>query len=104
MNTGAPKPAPFPVGTRVRYLGKREAWRESVNGGPERQMLIFHGMEATIVDANPGRRGTGRCLDEADEIYDETRDGHSVYQNADGARRVIHNEDAGQWEVLSGPG
>lgn len=104
MNTQPPKPAPFPIGARVRYLGKREAWRESVNGGPERQMLIFPGMEVTIVDANPGRRGTGRCLDEADEIYDETRDGHSVYQNADGARRVIHNDSAHEWEVIGAAG
>jgi hypothetical protein len=105
--TDMPKPAPFPVGTRVRYLGTHD-----VSSGPtggEMRRIIYPGIEVTISKCAYGRKGTGRPVCEDDEtgetLYDETKDFVSVYSvgpDVPGMHygRCIGREDAHEWEVI----
>jgi hypothetical protein len=104
INTSPPLSPPFPVGTRLRCVDP-QPWRKitlEVNG---KEVVIYApGLEVVIDETRPGRQGTGRLVDEIDgeEIYDETRDGYSVY-HVDGASdygRCIHRTDVANWEVI----
>jgi len=95
-----PLSPPFPVGTRLRYLGTLQSWAD-----PEcRVKLQWPGMETVVTETKPGRRGTGRlvAVDEYDgeEIRDTTRDGYSVWTQVNGHGRIIWPENAHEWEVL----
>ena len=95
-----PLPPPFPVGTRLRYTGTTKSWT-----GQEPNLIPtqWPGMETTVTKVNLGRQGTLRMidLDDGDEPFpDETRDGYSVWVNAAGQGRIIHCDDAKNWEVI----
>ena len=102
-----PLPAPFPMGSRVRYIGTRESY--TVKNG-EKVWCIRKGMEVEISSVWPGRRGTLRKMRDADgpvvwedtgePILDETRDGTSSYTNPSGMRCSITRGAAGEWEVV----
>lgn len=112
--TRAPKPPPFKVGERVRYLG-RESISTAYDFGPG-TLIKHHGMIVEIARVVPGRRGTGYPLTEITEnghevmidedtgepYLDETKDGYSVYEvtDANGRKhgRAILVETAKDWE------
>ena len=98
--TDAPRPAPFPVGTRLKYLGTHEV--SYANGAGEMVRVLFPGIEVTVEACKYGHRGTGRLIEHGDDgpIYDETSDEVSVYR-INGAGRLIHHEDAADWQVIS---
>lgn len=101
-----PKPAPFKVGTRVRYLGHDRAWADA----EMTKVLMEHGMVFTITETKPGRRGTLTQLrdedgwmfyeDTGEPMLDETRDAYSIYQQSNGHGRIIWPDAADQWEVV----
>ena len=98
--TDQPKPAPFEVGQQLRYKGKHESYQIVKD---KRVPWIAPGMIVEIVKSDYGHQGTGRQIDTDDDgnpLYDETEDFISVYKNEFGLRRLIHREDANQWEVL----
>jgi hypothetical protein len=102
----APLPPPYPVGTRLRYVGTRESWMTARDGS--RVYTSRPGLVVEIVRVRLGTRGTLRPLggewDDTDEpILDETRDGGSVFDIAcDGNRHghLILHEYAHEWEVV----
>jgi hypothetical protein len=103
-----PRPAPFPVGARVRYRGRHINWFEEKDG--TRVWYMRPGLEHVIEKEKPGRRGTLRIVDEdelsGEPIRDTTTDGYSVYSiMVDGERvgRIIWPDAAGDWELI-GPG
>lgn len=80
--TRAPLPPPFPVGTRLRYVGAHTIG-EYIGGYPrgERVDVQAPGLLVEVVSVRPGRRGTGRLVDLHDDeepFVDETSDGWSV--------------------------
>lgn len=87
-----PNPAPFPVGTRVRYIGKARWYADAEMTKP----LLVPGMEFTITEGRPGRQGTGRLIEvdewTGEEIRDTTRDGWSAYVQANGHGRIASPE------------
>jgi hypothetical protein len=106
---GAPKPAPFPVGTRLRYRGDRRI-SSAVDGVTV--TILAPGIEMTVSSTREGRQGTGRQLrdedgpmydDDGEPICDTSRDGYSVV-HPDGHDerfgRAIDPETARQWEVV----
>src|SRR5260370_34528017 len=115
-----PKPAPFPVGMRLRYVGKKESHTYHIDPESRERKLVplcVPGLEVTIAEVRPGRRGTLRhCQDENGPMYwddtgepilDETDDGYSVYyveawQNGKKQGRCIHPDRAStrEWEVI----
>jgi len=102
--TRAPKPAPFPVGTKVRYVGTRKSgWvgRDGVS-----HPILYPGVVHEIVRVKPGRRGTGLVIatdEDGDEIIDRTQDAYSVWTYTDDSGReqgrVIWPADAHEWEI-----
>lgn len=109
-----PLPPPFPVGTRLRCKGRRHDLRYGrpgvvVRGDsdryPEDWIVVYaKGLEVTVDEVRPGRRGTGRMVDlddGEDPFPDATRDGYSVYHVEGSHGRCIFAEDADDWEVLS---
>ena len=60
-------------------------------------------MVVEVIGTSPGRRGTGRFLEEldGDDIYDLTTDGTSTWLNAIGQGRLIRNETKHEWAVVS---
>lgn len=107
----APLPPPFPIGTRVRYIGKHEAWTVADDG--TKLPFTEPGLVVTIVDTHPGRRGSLRPVLDEDGVPDvdddgkavlyRTMDGWSTYQVAHAgkvyARRAIRAENAHEWEI-----
>lgn len=107
----SPKPPPFPVGTRLRYIGTR---RIGVGSSPDTcTWVLFPGAVGTITKVNPGRRGTGRPCYDADgpmvwedtgePILDDTRDGYSVWVGDTDPRtehsgRCIDPDGLDEWE------
>lgn len=115
-----PAPPPYPVGTRVRYVGERRLWRARVphprplDSHPEDWCEFGPGFETTIVDVVPGHRGTGAHLrdddgpmydDDGEPILDETSHGRSVYEVDTGIGKVLRlcilHESAHEWEVVA---
>jgi hypothetical protein len=117
----APKPAPFAVGTRLKYVGKHESYTYDINPKTREKRevpLQVPGMIVTVNEVRPGRRGTLRHCREHDgslmywddtgePILDETDDGYSVYfveawQNGSKQGRCIHAdaESVAEWEVV----
>lgn len=105
----APKPAPFPVGTRLRYVGSHHSYYLE---GAKKIPIVEPGMIVEIAVASPGRRGSLRQLrdengpmyyeDDDEPILDETRDGYSVY-HAGGNKnmgRIIRADTAHEWELV----
>lgn len=101
-----PLPAPFGVGTKVRYLGEAQTFEE--DGTP----ILARGMIFTIEEVRPGRRGTLRPLpyedgdEELDEpLLDTTRDAYSVYYETRGSGRrsgrIIWPDRAHEWELVT---
>lgn len=115
-----PKPAPFAVGTRLRYVGTHESYTYDINPKTREKRevpLQVPGMVVTVAEVRPGRRGTLRpCRDENGPMYyedtgepilDDTDDGYSVYfvdawQNGRKQGRCIHpdRESILEWEVV----
>jgi hypothetical protein len=100
-----PEPAPFPVGTKVRYVGTRRTEIQASTG--EMVPVIAPGMIATVERVNPGRQGTLRPLpgeweDEGNPVLDTTRNGYSVYSvplpGGKSYGRIIWPSDAAEWE------
>ena len=101
--TSAPRPAPFPVGAFVHYLG------------PTRSSYLQHGDVKEIVRVRPGVRGTGRQLhdedgpmvyeDTGEPILSETKDAYSVWVYTDDKGheqgRIIWPENADEWERVA---
>ncbi len=99
--TSAPKPAPFPVGTRLKYVGKSDVSYGATGG--EMVRVVYPGIEVTIDRCAYGKQGTGRVIDEDDDgspIYDETRDFVSIY-HVGIAGRCIDHEDACEWQIIA---
>lgn len=98
--TRTPRPGPFIVDTRVRYLGHRLVTKESFNGAPPVR-LIYHGMEVVVTERTSGRQGSGRWVEfgDGERVQDCTVDGVSVYL-IEGVRRAITVETAADWENL----
>lgn len=100
-----PKAAPFAVGTRLRYTGTDASWHE-IEG--ERVYIYGPGVEVTVAETRPGRRGTLRQLrdedgpmeyeDTGEPILDTTRDGYSITVCARSGYRMIINPD--RWAVV----
>jgi hypothetical protein len=115
-----PKAAPFAVGTELRYVGTHQSWTYDIDPKTREKKtvpLCLPGLEVTIAEVRPGRRGTLRhCRDEQGPMYwddtgepilDETDDGYSVYyveawQNGRKQGRCIHpdRESTREWEVI----
>lgn len=93
----SPLPVPFPVGTRLAYIGERCEYAD-----PEgRVILLGPDTVADIVEVREGHRGTGEVYDHDEDgapLYDQTVDGASVWVNARGQRRAIIPATANQWE------
>ena len=93
-----PKPAPYPMGARLRYTGKT-SWYADPEG---KRPIQVPGMEAVVIETRPGRRGTLRDLtDEYDDepVYDTTTDGWSIVRLESG-REIIAVPEHG-WEVIA---
>ena len=119
--TRDPRPAPFPVGTRLRCVDRKGARLRFGRDGvkyPERDTennyvtVYGYGLEVTIDETRPGHQGTGRTVyldkklfissDDGDEGFiDSTSDGYSVY-HVEGTKhgRCISPEDARKWKVI----
>lgn len=95
-----PLSPPFPVGSKLVYVGDRE-----VRAGSNGLVLLRRGTVADVVDVHEGRRGSGRveAVVDGEEIRDRTRHGSSVWINAEGKRRLIYPEAAGEWASYWGP-
>lgn len=111
--TQAPKPPPFPIGARLKYVGT-----STIGVGADIETcvwILFPGAIGTIVKVNPGRRGTGRaCYDEdgpmiwedtGEPILDDTQDGYSVWVSDVDPRnknngRCIDLDDVAEWELI----
>jgi hypothetical protein len=108
--TDAPKPAPFPVGTRLRYRGKLDM-SQGPTGGEQRR-ICYPGIEVEVYAEKYGWRGTGRVIDHDDETgepyYDETHDFVSVYRIGPDVPglplttygRCIGHDSVQDWEVI----
>lgn len=100
-----PLPPPFPVGARLLYVGDRVI-RSAPGTSEVGVCLLRPGIEAQIVEAVPGTRGTGRVIcvdDDGVDIVDRTRHGHNVWVNVLGQRRLIRAEASQEWAPLWGP-
>jgi hypothetical protein len=114
-----PKPAPFTVGTKLRYVGTHESYTVDIDPKTRAKRevpLQVPGMIVTIAEVRPGRRGTLRHLsdedgpmyyDSGEPILDETADSYSVYfveawQSGRKQGRCIHpdTESLAEWEVI----
>lgn len=111
-----PKPAPFPIGTRLRYIGKHESYTYDIRDGEKKTIpLCVPGMEVTIDSIMAGHRGTLRHLrdedgpmyyeDTGEPVLDKTQDDLSVYhveayQNGRKQGRCIHCENVSEWEIV----
>lgn len=95
MNTGAPRPPPFPLGARVEYTGDHE--QGDIVDGKERRLRP--GDVGVVVEVRAGRRGTGRQVDELDgePLYDETSDGWSVVRFPSGYERAPSASTLARW-------
>lgn len=93
-----PRPAPFPIGTRVRYKGDLKLYAST----DPASMTFGPGMEGVVDDVRPGRRGTLRDISdpEVDDepIYDTTRDGYSVVTINNFGRAIY--PDSEDWEEV----
>lgn len=121
--TRAPKPPPFPVGTRLRCVRNRgSSWTAAVDNPrdmsehPEDWVQVSgFGLEVEIAEVKPGRRGTGEQLrdsdgpmfyeDDGQPILDETDDGRSIYYVSAGERgkragRLIPHKYRNEWEII----
>ncbi len=96
-----PLPPPFAIGTRLRYIGTYRSFADAEGKVP----MQWPGMEVTVTQAKPGRRGTLRQLPEEDgdtePLYDTTRDGRSVWVQANGHGRIIWPANANEWEIIT---
>ena len=113
-----PKKAPFPVGAKLRYIGKTHSWTYDIDPKTKEKKEVpiqVPGMIVTVEEVRPGRRGTLRHLrdengpmyyeDTGEPILDDTDDGYSVYyvnawQNGKRQGRCIFTEYKKEWEVL----
>ncbi|MEK6832579.1 MAG: hypothetical protein AABY32_00905 [Nanoarchaeota archaeon] len=100
-HTRPPLKAPFSVGTKLRYIGDRKV--SSLIDG-KYVPILFNGMETKIISISPGWQGTGMIIDVNDEtgedIIDCTHDDTSVYETVNGEKRLIHNENKKEWQVI----
>lgn len=101
MRKGAPKAAPFKVGTKVKYLGKTTYSL----GGSDGKMLPakFPNMVATVVSEKYGHRGTGKLLyvsDDGEKVHDETEDFYSIVENDCKVKICISLEDKDEWKII----
>jgi hypothetical protein len=115
-----PMPAPFAVGTKLRFIGTTHSYTYDIDPKTRAKRevpLQVPGMVVTVTEVRPGRRGTLRHCREYDgslmywdtgePILDETDDGYSVYyveawQNGRKQGRCIHpdRESTLEWEVV----
>jgi hypothetical protein len=115
-----PKPAPFPVGTKLRYVGKYESYTYDIDPKTREKRevpLKVAGLIVTIEEVRPGIRGTLRHMrdedgplyydDTGEPILDETHDGYSVYyvdawQSGKRQGRCIFPdaESLSEWELV----
>jgi hypothetical protein len=100
LRTDEPRPAPYPVGTQVRYTGTTKI--TTIKDGVE-VVVQEPGLVATVTKVRPGWRGTGRLLSVDDEdgyeCYDETHDAWSVVEVVPGHGRCI-DPDSEDWEEV----
>ncbi len=108
--TRAPRRPPFPVGTRLKYIGSRYITTQWGTDG-DSCVVMAPGLVVEIDEAKLGRRGTGQQLcdhdgpmfyeDTGEPIVDETTDGRSCYHLVDPAGRA-HGRivDPREWEVV----
>lgn len=112
------KRAPFPVGTRLRYIGTHRSYTYDINPETyERKEvpLCLPGMIVTVDSIMRGHRGTLVHLcdedgpmyyeDTGEPILDTTSDEVSVYhidawQQGTRQGRCIHHESRKEWEVV----
>lgn len=95
-----PRPAPFPVGTRLRYIGDLKLNRSE----DPASMTFGAGVEGTVSEVRPGRRGTLRDISDpevdSEPIIDTTRDGYSVVALEGTYNRAVYPNDP-DWGIVS---
>src|SRR5688572_15590854 len=100
-----PKPAPFPKGAVVRYVGEREEWIDMEDG--RRAWLRKKGLEVEIVMTRPGHQGTLDPIEgfenDPEPPVDRTVDGASLYVPVYGHGRFIRPDDARDWTLVRPP-
>lgn len=118
-----PKKPPFPIGTRLRYIGPDRGGAygcmkcHAKDGEHHWVKTSEPGMEIVIVEYRLGRQGTLRhCRDDDGPMYwedtgkpilDETRDGYCLYQISClecGSKQygpIIDHENKKNWERAS---
>jgi hypothetical protein len=115
-----PKPAPFKVGTKLRFIGTTHSWTYDINPETREKKevpLQVPGMVVTVAEVRPGRQGTlchcreydGALMywdDTGEPILDETKDGYNVYyveayQSGKKQGRCIDRENKKEWEVVA---
>ncbi|MEK6832580.1 MAG: hypothetical protein AABY32_00910 [Nanoarchaeota archaeon] len=100
-NTNPPLEAPFPVGTKLKYIGDRRSCA-FING--EYVPCMYNGLEIEIISIDKGRHGTGQVLfvdeETGEEAYYNTVNGSSVYENIKGEKRCIFPESKNEWQVI----
>jgi hypothetical protein len=115
-----PKPAPFKVGTQLRYIGGTRSWTYDINPTTKEKKEVpiqVPGMIVEVAEIRKGRRGTlvhlrdetGEPMyyeDTGEPILDDTDDGYSVYyveayQHGKKQGRCIHPENVAEWEIVA---
>lgn len=101
-----PLPAPYAVGTRLRYVGAGR-WFADAEG---KEPLLIAGLEVEIVATEDGWQGSLQEIicepddqgdDEGKYPLDVTRDGWSTWLDRRGNRRSISASNAAEWELVS---
>lgn len=93
-----PLPPPFPVGTKLRYLGANRSWSDL----EQKEPIQWPGMVVEIIRVKQGRQGDLHVIeidDYGEEVLDETRDGYSVWGVENGF--IIWPDRAHEWEVVA---
>ncbi len=110
-----PKPAPFPVGARLRCVDEKHNTFVVDNLTGSKALIYGPGLEVVIEEVKYGRQGTLRHLcdedgpmyydDTGEPILDHTEDWCSVYYvlGNDGQKhgRLIRPENKGNWQVIA---
>jgi hypothetical protein len=93
------KKAAFKIGQKLKYLGQRTT-ATMVN--KKLVPIMFNGMEVTIIETHPPRKGYGfiKYDDEGEAIIDHDDDGYNIYENAAGQRRILWPKYKKEWERI----
>jgi hypothetical protein len=93
---GKQRKAAFSNGDVIEYLGERQVYDENMNP------LIEKGMQMTIIETHPPKKGLGfiKKDEEGDDIIDKDQDGYNVYKNIHGKTRIVWPKDKSHWKLI----